>query len=304
MRNLFLAASLLLPLAANAESPLLVIENLLTAQNRWRLELGAVYANSDKIGVQTGQSLLIQTGPAQFVTVPTSVGQSRTNTDALVFTPGLRYGLSADTEIYTRASWLSNTSRIQDVGGVRTEAENRFADSWAGINHRFIPEGKTPALLGFAEGAIAENSGGDTAHGKSWLFGFTTYRTLDPVVLAATAAYRANQSRQSGGLAQRTGNFLLLNPTVNFAVNDQVTLTTGLQWRRQEVDTIGGAAQGIATTRTDLNFGMGFQWDERTTLNFTTRANVSGSGGAEIGFTALFKLGDMPKPRAEPKRNP
>jgi hypothetical protein len=43
--------------------------------------------------------------------------------------------------------------------------------------------------------------------------------------------------------------------------------------------------------------GLGFQWDQRTTLNFTARANVSGNGngnGAEVGLTALFKLGDAP----------
>ena len=295
---MLLAAGVFASTTACADLPL-TVEDLLTAQNRWRLELGATYANSEKTGLQTGQSVQIQTGPAQFITLPTAVGESRTNNDTLVFTPGLRYGLSADTEIYTRASWLADSSRIQDTAGTRTESDHRFADLWTGVNHRFVREGKTPALLGFVEAALAEKSRSDTAYGKSWLLGFTAYRTLDPVVLAATAAYRINQTRQIDGLDNKPGNFLLLNPAVNFAVNDQVTLSTGLQWRRQEADTIGGAAQGVVATRTSLNLGLGFQWDERTTLNFTTRANISGSGGAEIGLVALFKLGDPPRSRTE-----
>lgn len=298
MRPLFapiLTAMLMLPLAARADLPL-TVEDMLTMQDRWRVELGAVYANSDKTGVHTGQSVSIQTGPAQFITLPTVAGESRTNTDTLVVTPGLRYGLSADTELYTRASWLNTSSRIQTPDGMRSESDSRFADWWGGFNRQLVKEGKTPALLGFAETAIAERSGDNTAHGKSWLLGLTAYRTLDPLVLAATVAYRVNLARPVGGQDQKPGNFLLINPSVNFAVNDQVTLSTGLQWRRQGADTIGGTAQGIVSTRTDLVLGMGFQWDQQTTVNFTGRVNASGNGnGAEIGLTVLFKLGDSPR---------
>jgi len=251
-----------------------------------------VYANTDKTGVQTGQFLQVKVGSAQFIYVPASVGEARTNSDTLVLTPGLRYGFSANTEIYGRASWLARSARIQDGDGLRGESENRFADAWVGINRRLVPEGKTPALLGFAEMALAEKSGGETAYGKSWLIGATAYRTLDPVVLAATVAYRLNQPRQVDGDEQKPGNFLLVNPTINFAVNDRVTLSTGMQWRRQEADRNSGAAQGIATTRTDMYLGLGFQWDEHITLNFGTRANISGGDGAEVGLTALVKLGE------------
>lgn len=229
--------------------------------------------------------------------MPTVAGESRTNTDTLVATPGLRYGLSADTELYARTSWLSTTSRIQNSDGAHSESASRFADCWVGVNRQLLMEGKTPALLGFAEAALAERGGDDTARGKSWLLGLTAYRTLDPLALAATVAYRANLARPVSGREQKSGNLLLINPSVNFAVNDQATLSTGLQWRRQGADTTDGATQGIVSTRTELVLGLGFQWDQHTTLNFTARANVSGNGngnGAEVGLTALFKLGDAP----------
>lgn len=284
-------------LSARADLPL-TVEDLLTAQNRWRAELSATYSNSDRNRTEVGPFAAIQTGPSQFITFPTLVGESRRNSDILALSAGLRYGVNAETEVYGRLSALAEDTRITGPTGTQTQKQQRFGDAWAGINHRFVKEGKKPALLGFFEAALAENvstGGSDIASGKSYLFGLTTYRATDPVVLAATIVYRLNRPREVDGQDQKPGNFFLINPSVAFAVNDEVTLTTGLQWRRQQADEIDGTRQGIATTRTDLNLGLGYAWDKRLTLNFTTRANISGPSNAEVGFVALYKLGELPK---------
>lgn len=293
-RVLPLALAAFLPASARADLPL-TVEDLLTAQNRLRLELSLTYANADKTGVQTGAPLLIQTGPAQFVAVPTQVGESRSNRDTLVLATGLRYGLSADTELYGRASWLSNSLRTEDANGARSESDSRFADAWLGVNHRFIREGESPALLGFAEAAVAERESSGTVHGRAWLLGFTTYRVIDPVVLSLTGAYRINLRRAGDGERRDPGDLLLLNPSVAFAVNNEVTLSGGLTWRRQQAERVESQRRGIATTRTDLNLGLGYAFSERSTLSFTTRANLSGAEGAEFGLTWLYKLGELPR---------
>lgn len=46
------------------------------------------------------------------------------------------------------------------------------------------------------------------------------------MVFSLTTAYRFNQSRKDGE-AYKPGNLFLLNPSIAFAVNDRVTLTTG-----------------------------------------------------------------------------
>lgn len=288
---------LAMPLSAHADLPL-TIEDLLTAQNRWRLELGSVYANAERTNAQNGQPIQIQTGPTSFITIPTFAGVTRENTDTLIFTPGLRYGISGDTEVYARSSWLSSTLRITLGNATQSRSNTQFGDAWLGVNHRFISEENHPALLGFAELALAEKQSNHTHSVRSVLVGFTTYRATDPLVLALTAAYRFNRSSTANSFTYQGGDYLLINPSVSFAANQVDTLSAGFNWRRQQPESLNGIAQGAVLTRTDFNLGLGYSYDQRTTLNTTLRGNLSGGNGAEIGITALFKLGDLPKRRA------
>jgi hypothetical protein len=276
------------PLAARAELPL-TIEDLLSDKGQFRTELGLVYANSERRGVEAGETILVQTGPAAFVAVPTRVGASTANTDAFVATLGLRYGLAKDTELYARASMQASTTRREGMSLERT-SDSGFADAWLGLNHRFLKDDKTPALLGFVEAALAEKQQGGTSHGQSWLVGLTTYRAIDPLVLSATAAWRLHFSRADGGQDLKPGNLFLVNPSVGFAVNDKVTLTGGMQWRLRQADERDGLAQGMRRSSTDLTLGLGYAASKQSTLNLSLRANVSGSSGAEMGLTWLYKL--------------
>ena len=287
---------LFLPVA-HADLPL-TVEDLLTAAQRWRVDVGMAYANSDTTATQTGQFVEIQIGPTQFVSLPTAVGESRRNSDTLVLTPGLRYGLRGDTELYGRFSYAHTSTRTFALQGAYQEDSERLTDAWLGINHRFIKEGTRPALLGFIELAAAENvarTGTKLVHGKTGLVGLTTYRAIDPIVLAFTAAYRWHAQRPLDNGTQNPGDLLLLNPSVSFAVNHEVTLSSGLHWRWQRADQLNDIDQGLRTTRTSLNLGLGYAWSQRLTLNFNSRANISGRDGADLDLTLSYKLGDLPK---------
>jgi len=227
---------------ALADLPL-TVEDLITDQGKFKLDLSFAYANQDRQGVSTGEPIDIQIGPAAFVTLPTAIGTRIGNADTWVGTLGLRYGLAAKTEIYARASGLTSSQRTSGVAGASSSRESRFADAWVGVNHQFKKDDKTPALLGFAEIALIEKHRTDSAGFKSAMLGATTYQAIDPVVFSLTAAYRFNQSRRDGPQDYRPGKLLLINPSVGFAVNDRVTLTTGLQWTRRAADRIDGQAQ-------------------------------------------------------------
>lgn len=296
MRKISALVLLVIPLPAHADLPL-AVEDLLTAQNRWRLELGAVYANSERTSAQNGQMMQIQTGPTSFITIPTFAGATRENTDTLIVTPGLRYGISGDTEMYARSSWLSSASRITLGATTQSQSNRQFGDAWLGLNHRFVREEGHPAWLGFAELALAEKQNNNTHAAKSALFGFTSYRTTDPLVLSLTAAYRLNRPYASNGATYQSGDSILINPTISFAANQVASISAGFSWRRQQAEIVNGIVQGAVLTRTDLNLCFGYSHDERTTLNASLRGNLSGGSGAEIGISALFKLGDLPKRR-------
>lgn len=275
-----------LPSLAFADLPL-TVENLITDKGKFKLDVTMVYANSDRQGTSTADPIDIQTGPTTFVSLPTRIGESQGNSDTLVGTLGMRYGLTGKAEIYGRASYLSNSTRTTDLIGTRSTSENRFADAWAGVNYQFKNDDDTPALLGFAEVALREKHREGSASFKSWMLGVTTYKAIDPVVLSLTAGYRFNQGRRDGNAQYQPGNLLLLNPSIAFAVNDRVTLTTGVQWTNRQADQFNGITQGFRRTSTDLLLGAGYGISKGSTLNFTFKANASGQNGAVLRLNWL-----------------
>jgi len=205
----------------------------------------------------------------------------------LVGSVGLRYGLSEKVEIYTRASYLYIEQRNSDVSGNTQSSESRFSDAWAGVNYQFKQDDKTPALLGFTEIALREKHRVSSASFKSALLGLTTYKAIDPVVLSLTGAYRINRSRKDGDVDYRPGNLLLLNPSLGFAVNERVTLTSGIQWSNRRADLYGSKEQGLRHTQTDLLLGVSYGFTDKSVININLKANVSGQDGADLRLSWL-----------------
>ena len=286
-KTVFVMAMLILcSVSAHADLPL-TVEDLITDKGKVKLDVSLTYANSDHQEVFMGEPITIQTGATSFVTLPTLIGESRGNSDSVVGTLGLRFGLTAKAEIFTRISSLYNSSRSSDLSGASSNSDNRFADAWAGLNYQFKKDDHTPALLGFAEIALREKHEHSSRSFKSALVGMTTYKAIDPVVFSLTTAYRFNQSRKDGTKNYKPGNLFLLNPGIAFAVNDRVTLTTGMQWTNRQTDKWAGEAQGFRRTSSDLLLGVGYGISKGSTLNLTFKSNVSGSNGADLRLNWL-----------------
>jgi len=276
---------------ARADLPL-TVENLLTEANRWRIEMGVTYAGSDQRNLDARFTTL-QTGPGQFITLPAVVGTARQNRDTLILTPGLRYGLSLDTELYTRFSTIFDDTRIQNIGGNSHRFTKKFSDVQLGINHRFSYDDQTPACLGFIEIVLAENtafSGNDWSYGRTGLVGFTTYRSTDPIVLALSGGYRFSLERNTPAGHIDPGDVLFINPSIAFAVNNLVTLTSGLQWQWQQQEVVNGIETGIRTTRSQIELGLGYAWSRQTSLQLNTRADVTGDSGIQVSLVWIYKV--------------
>jgi len=103
---------------AYADLPL-TIENLITDTGKVRLNLSLNYANSEREG-----SLLAQTSTNSYTWVPT-----KNNSNILIGSLSLGYGLTHNTEIYERGNYFYSNSRTNSLGGISIAEDNRFLDA-------------------------------------------------------------------------------------------------------------------------------------------------------------------------------
>ena len=267
--------------SAYADLPL-TVEGLLTEKGKLKLDMAISYANSERSNASTGDYVSIQTGATSFVTFPTKVGDGVVNSDGLVVTLGLKYGIFANTEIYGRSSWFSSESRNSGVSGISSANNKGLADAWVGVNYKFRDDKKSSAVLGFIETAAIENHNGNSASMASWLIGFTTYRSIDPIVLSLTGGYKFSFKRSEDNSTYQPGNYVVMNPSIGFSANEKITLTTGMQWTNRYSDRVDGASQSIRQTSTDMIFGLGLGVDRNNLLSVVLKSNVSGRSGADL----------------------
>lgn len=261
---------MLLSSAASADLPL-TVESLITDKGKFKVDTSLSYSNNERQGVMTGEPVTIQTGETSFITLPTQFGESKQNIDVLVGTLGFRYGVSHKAEVYTRSSYLYRNTRSDGLSETESSNKNRFVDSWLGLNYQFSQDNDTPAFLDFVEGALYEKHQKSHSSGKSWKVGATVYRAIDPVVLSLTSSFQWNQKRNDGDVNLQPGNHVSLRPSVAFAVNDRVTLTTGFQWMNRQADRYNNQSQGFRRTSTDVTLGLGYGVSKGNTLNLTSR---------------------------------
>lgn len=271
------------------------LEELLSEKGTFRLEFGTTFSASRRDGV-AGLYQTIQTGTGEFVSVPVDVGSTDRQAETLLATVGLRYGLTTRSEIYSRATLRYDHSRFTDstTGLTQSLSDTSFQSLVVGMNYRFLDEGERPGLIGFADVALLENTaarGTDFQTGKSGTVGFTAYRVLDPVVLSLTAGYRANLERTVDADRINPGDTLFINPSVGFAVNNELTLTGGFGLNFTGADTLNGVTQGSRNTNADLQFGLAYAWDKNTTLRADARAEVLGDRNFTAGITLTRTFG-------------
>lgn len=256
-------------------------DDLISGKGETKLELGINYGNGT------------------FYNCSDLVSCTRSNVDSLTWTPGIRYGLNSKTELYSRASWYSSRSHDTNILSLEESRSehDRFSDLWIGINHRIWNDATTPGLLVFLESAAMENvsfgSHSDWVHGKTWVVGSTLYRSIDPIILSATASYRYSTARDVpdlDGMSIDPGDSFLVNPSISFAANNEVSITSGFQWQRQN-GIKSDIYNGHSSTRTDLTLGMGYMWSDALTFHVSTSTDMTGDGGSSISMLALYTLG-------------
>jgi len=246
--------------SVHADRPL-AVEDLVTDKGEIKLTLSLIYNN--RSGGILGDS------------------------DHVIGSASLRYGLTGKMEIYGRGSYLYTSSRAGS-GEQRVHVTNhRFLDSRLGTSYQFKKDNETPALIGFLETALLEKGQKSNSLFQSWAAGITTYKTIDPIVFILSGYYSFNLPRKDGNLTVNPGNTFALNPSIAFAVNDHVTFNTGARWTNAWPTQVGGETQGFRRTNTDLQLGVDYGFSDDDIFNMTFSSNVSGTNGSIFRFDWL-----------------
>lgn len=132
------------------------------------------------------------------------------------------------------------------------------------------------------ETALLEKQNSRSSSFKSLLLSVTSYRSIDPVVLSVTGTYKYGAPRHDSGVTYKAGSYLLLNPSLGFAVNEKISLTSGLQWALRFPDQINDIEQSARHTRSDLLLGVAYAVDRESIINLSLKSNVSGRNGADL----------------------
>ena len=291
LQSLFKSCALTLLLVGESHADMIGFpDDLLSQSSQIRGELSLVYGNGQYYNCDDMLAVFDVNG---------SPVCNRTSYDSLGISPGIRYGISSKTELYTHFTWYGVTTKNQslfDSSFKYGESHNRFNDIWVGINHRIYDEGEKPGFIVFLESALVENSTVESdmqnfVYGQSWMGGFTLYRTSDPMILSLTSSYRYSFKRKLnlGGQSvdYTPGSSFLINPSVSFAANHEISLTTGFQWQYQEGNSVADT-QYDSSTRTDLNLGVGYMWSDETTLHVSTSTDMTGDGGSTVSMMLLY----------------
>jgi len=205
---------------------------------------------------------------------------------------GIRYGLTPTTEIFGRITGSHRENRLVAAESTTGVSSTKFNTVVLGINHGFSPDTETPALLGYVEASMIENAGSSaeyhSIYGRTWGIGLTTYRSFDPIVLSLSVGYNHTRTRpllhNGNRITFDPGDGFYLQPALNFAINDKISVSGGFQVTYNGKNKIDSDPTGIAFTRTNASFGIGFALDEKTAMFLNLSADVSGDAGASIGF--------------------
>ena len=283
-------AALCISTHAFADLPLTIAE-LITEKGQLRLETSFNYATTDNKSVFI-QAVEVNDSNQDTVTIPMAVNH-RENKDLFTLSTGIRYGLFVDWEIYTRIAAQHSQSKIDTNGVYSSESDNKFDSVTIGINHQFSNDNDTPALLVFLDTQILENVGTDEQdilNAKTWNLGVITYRSIDPIVLAMGVGYNYTADKHINNQTVDSGDMWYLNPNIAFAVNTEITLTSGLQYAFYSDSYTDGKVSAMGYSRSSLELGLGYAPTDKLILNLKSTSSTSGTNFSNLNLNLVYKF--------------
>ncbi len=239
------------------------------------MDLNFSYSSINK---SSGKSQLIylQTNNNALIPVFTYLGDEKTNTDNLLITARIRYGITRKLEVFSSASTLSSFSRISyPTGSSKSKNESKFSSLGIGFSYQLHNEDKYPGILiSYSTLAINNSSfpnGYKNTYFRDHKLNLSTYYTVDPIVLYLETSYEVHLPRKKDNTTLNPGEKLSLSPQIYFSVNPFISLYWGVEWFLQGKDKVN--SQSLSTTTINVYYLFGASWSvgQKSLVNFDFR---------------------------------
>lgn len=256
--------------------PPLEIENLIAPQHSIKLSVKLDYLQTHEL-VNVGP-LALNSGnsPIQFNRFETASAISQ-----------VRWGLGSRVELnasYGHQS-LDASTVIGDQGSDREFI--LIGGAW-----EVSPENDTPALILNFNLEAAGSSYAEEKHvyAKTQSIGATTYRSLDPVVLSASANYTNYEPRPAGAVQIKPGDVASFQANLNFAVNHRLSLLGGFGLRIYQPSKLNGKNLSDRESFLLTKLGVGLRLGKQSTLFANTEFTLAGEESASLLLEWIYQL--------------
>ncbi len=201
--------------------------------------------------------------------------------DNFRFRIGAKWGVIKNLEIYTNVGAILNNNHIQEENGVKSSTTFDFDNLNLGLNYLLKEDDKYPAILTFSEIEILSRKQKHNFKGKGLEIGSMIYHSIDPIILSLTTSLRMNFSRSINNTKIQPSNIIRINPRISFAVNDQISLISGINYdylTKSEINNVTLLPRQNITTNLGINYAV--------TKKFT--ANLSVDVGKKTSSALQF----------------
>lgn len=217
--------------SAFADLPL-TIEDLTADKNKFKLTSNLSYFNQSQRNLTEQGYSVIDLGNGRTITLPNPSSEGLSNTDNLIGTLGLSYGITDKWEIGIKTNAIYRQLRQTSSGENNQFSDTQLQDILLTTQYQLTDEHEhLPNSLIFSEISLHDKTNGlKTKSLSSVLIGGTVYTINDPIVLSLTGSYQYNSKRDTLNQNQTIdiGDVFSVNGIVGFAVNPDITLNAGV----------------------------------------------------------------------------
>ncbi len=270
------------------------VDEILTEKKSFKLYISTSYTNINRKD-STLAPLQYQTQNGDFVTIPTYLGDSRSNQDYLGYALSLRYGVNKDIEIFSSVNLYTSDTHFSAGNQFDTINQNGFNSLNLGFTYKVKKEDERPSLLiGASTTAIDRTiftNSTKNIHFKGYNLFATSFYTVDPVVFLLKASYGLNLKKENNNTTIDSGEIFILSPQIYFAVNPYTSMNWGVKYRYRGKDKVDGIVVSSNGSRVSYLFGTSYEINTKMTLNVDAEySNSTSTSQNSIAFGLSYKF--------------